>query len=365
MEPTDLDPQDTHEDLDTSRIVKRFKAARPLIVRKSDDPFTSTWRSLVRFTGTDAASRVFDLRDGQNVENLQDVRNCIRLADSFYDSYVNADDVIDPALMYYGSMWLACAVIYADGSSEEVASLRNRPHHGVTTTFAPAAKRIFLDARVDLLAAKTAQIFASVLGGDVIAGQSLKMLDILRLLPELDDILREVTGAGTRAIPVWKTNFSGFENEAFRKLYPRSVSISFGSFEEDLDGEGFANEVAVMDALVDRELVIAEHSKTCMWTTRGFDEQDLRTLCIATSDALYLERVMPSGHYLPELAAHLIVLHALSDLVRYHPNEWIRMVDDHTDEYSIIREFITVSERKYPNLILNELTRTTYVFEHS
>lgn len=62
---------------------------------------------------------------------------------------------------------------------------------------------------------------------------------------------------------------------------------------------------------------------------------------------------------------HLILLHLLADDARYSPDEWIDMVDSHSDRYALVREFLHVSEYKFPNLALNELAWRTFVFSHT
>jgi hypothetical protein len=63
----------------------------------------------------------------------------------------------------------------------------------------------------------------------------------------------------------------------------------------------------------------------------------------------------------------LILYHAslfiLSDVVRYQPEQWLRLLDDHRDEAIVIERFLDVAVRKLPNLILNELSEQLFMFK--
>ncbi|MHA2061640.1 MAG: YaaC family protein, partial [Candidatus Sifarchaeia archaeon] len=64
-----------------------------------------------------------------------------------------------------------------------------------------------------------------------------------------------------------------------------------------------------------------------------------------------------------EAAAHYLLMFCLSMLVRYYPDEWIYLLERGHEIVNYIRYFINLSVRKFPNLILNEMTNTVHYFE--
>ena len=50
-------------------------------------------------------------------------------------------------------------------------------------------------------------------------------------------------------------------------------------------------------------------------------------------------------------------------LVRYYPDEWMKLLGNGHEVINIINYFLALSVRKFPNLILNELTGDVYYFE--
>lgn len=66
---------------------------------------------------------------------------------------------------------------------------------------------------------------------------------------------------------------------------------------------------------------------------------------------------------LSELCLYFIALFILSSVVRYEAEQWKRLIDDHPLEAILIDRFLDLAVRKLPNLLLNELTETTFLFQ--
>lgn len=60
-----------------------------------------------------------------------------------------------------------------------------------------------------------------------------------------------------------------------------------------------------------------------------------------------------------ELATYVAALFILSDVVRYQPDQWKRLLDDHPLERILMDRFLDVAGRKVPNLVLNGLSQET------
>jgi hypothetical protein len=67
--------------------------------------------------------------------------------------------------------------------------------------------------------------------------------------------------------------------------------------------------------------------------------------------------------YLPELSAHYLAMYLLGMASRYYPKEWGEITEGKkSGDIYVIRKFIEITERKFPNLILNSLRNMEFVF---
>jgi hypothetical protein len=132
--------------------------------------------------------------------------------------------------------------------------------------------------------------------------------------------------------------------------------------------------VAVADYLLSHELRV--HSEPAYhglirWrrsadkASRGRNNAaELRALCIEDGgQCFFLPKIKQLA--ISEYAAYLAILYGICDLARYHPDYWMELQHNRTPEYFLIREFLDVAEEKVPNLVLNHLSRRTWVFKTS
>jgi hypothetical protein len=69
-----------------------------------------------------------------------------------------------------------------------------------------------------------------------------------------------------------------------------------------------------------------------------------------------------SSVYLPEPCAYLAVLFNLGMLARYYPDIWMRAIDSRSQVVNLVQSFLETAERKFPNLILDQLSGTRFRF---
>lgn len=327
-------------------IAARFRKVRPIVPRKSTAIEGATWREVSRFSGVEAL----------NFLNPDDVRASVRLADELFLAYDEANTRVDATLLYYGCMWLALALVYAKTPTVQNVG------HGMGAVFGNG-QRVLLDARIDMRGAGRIHLLSSALAGSSLADPKIPLIDVLRVIPELDSYLSEMGEGGTTSIPVRQhhEDFSGAKWVAQQRGH-YLIQLGLG---KAVDLQFLQNESATLAALADRSATLVFGANQIGWAAKENDEEtELRTMFMVTSSGeFFMERLISSSLYVPELVAHLIILHALSTLARYYPKIWLRMVDDYTPEYHLIREFIDVCQSKFPILVLNELSEKSYVFE--
>lgn len=61
-------------------------------------------------------------------------------------------------------------------------------------------------------------------------------------------------------------------------------------------------------------------------------------------------------NYMPEAATHLVILYGFSMLARYFPDLWMKAIDENVRFAEITDSFLNLTSRKFPNLILDQLT---------
>lgn len=66
---------------------------------------------------------------------------------------------------------------------------------------------------------------------------------------------------------------------------------------------------------------------------------------------------------LGELVINFAALFILSSVVRYQPEQWKRLTDDHPAEAILMDRYLDLAVRKLPNLVLNELHNELYTFK--
>ena len=66
--------------------------------------------------------------------------------------------------------------------------------------------------------------------------------------------------------------------------------------------------------------------------------------------------------YLSDIALHVAALFILSELVRYQPDKWKRLLDEHQLETVLVEHYLEIAARKVPNLVLNEMLGQCIVF---
>ncbi len=60
--------------------------------------------------------------------------------------------------------------------------------------------------------------------------------------------------------------------------------------------------------------------------------------------------------YIPEPAAHFILLYCLGMLSRYYPDIWMGVIDENVQIAELIDSLLNIIYRKFPNLILDQMT---------
>lgn len=70
--------------------------------------------------------------------------------------------------------------------------------------------------------------------------------------------------------------------------------------------------------------------------------------------------IMRPEAYIPEPAAHFILLYCLGMLSRYYPDLWMKVIDENVRIAELTDSLLNIIYRKFPNLILDQMTQVKH-----
>ena len=68
--------------------------------------------------------------------------------------------------------------------------------------------------------------------------------------------------------------------------------------------------------------------------------------------------------YIHETASLFIIQYCFGMLSRYHPDNWMKMINENVNFNEFTDSLMQIVERKFPNLILDQMTRVKHKFNH-
>lgn len=349
-------------------LVDRYKTPKIHDIRYVDDRLSAILRELSRFRSSNVAYSAFEHVGRVDCDDegvLEHFDYCLKLAEAYYRQFRLSDETVAALPLYYGSMWLARAILSLYERPQDLG--KGLKTHGMATKFLDiedidldetpdALEEIIKAARVQVHDDGRLTMLSQVLGGDDLSGKNFGLGELLMAVPELTDFQE----CRHPYVHPREDDFGDFDKE--RGLFTRC-----GFDYRLLDASGyvidFDREIALAPVFRARNAYVTSGQVHFDCASPGrFDE--LYDLTLSTPKGPFLERRLADGSYVPEMAVHLAIQHALSELVRYHAMTWLRMVDANTEECVLVRNFMEISSRKFPHLVLNELAWSTYDFRY-
>lgn len=317
------------------------------------NPYTSLWREVSRFSGGDAADRLM-LHAGADSRNVDQFRRAVSLADEYWVAYEDSSETIDTVPLYYGALSLGNALAYATLSSARVAE--RTPGHGLSIDFDIRKKNSVLSTNVSFQQSTDAfGIINEALGGDTLNGKTFKILDLLQMIPEISDRLEHfgtTTAYEVTFSPGPRKNadesYAGDVIARVRSRHGASISLSY-----------VRDNLAIADYLQSANLQIEGDS--LKWTTSRAALIEFDNIAIKARGSWWL---LPKigAKLVPEYCIYLAILHTLSVFARYVPNYWLKIQEEHGDEWVLLRDFISIAEETVPRLALNHFARSSHQF---
>ncbi|MFD1397665.1 YaaC family protein [Kroppenstedtia eburnea] len=291
----------------------------------------------------------------------------VKQAREYYRAARESDLFVRPLLAYYGMITLSKVLMLTmvPDYPENAAVLR----HGISTRRRKRGDYQFFADEVRVQREGLFPELARNRGWGVLVGESWTPRELFSLIPELQDGYRQLFSEET-LVPVAVPDVPAVPGQGMPlvleerildalHLTPRGLVNRLNRFSPGGEVRFTCEELPVS---VPGILLFWHHpriSHVNQWE-RGFAHPLFREDMHGNHWLLPFQRVETC---IPELLVHYALLFALSMLCRYEPPLWGEMIHGMaSEEMVLIQEFLQVTQRKFPNLILNELFEEKILF---
>jgi hypothetical protein len=324
------------------------------------EPHVKTFleENYVRHFGQDAAKFAF--------QNTHKFIYYIKQGKEYYAAGLNSNILVKPLLLYYGMVSLLKAVILT--SDPNYPAHTRVLQHGATSRKLKKLEYSFSEDEVKVQKEGLFPLVAQLLGCHEMIGEKYKIRDLLSIIPELRESY-EKTYQEVRLHPLHISQHIDFSSPVTIFYLPEILlddyHLSYDSFIHFLNryNEGKAR--------------FAHHE---IETPRGIirikwdhpDKIHVAENPTGFENSLFLQDYKANHYFInqrshlniPEITAHYMLMYILGMLCRYETELWGEIIFSFTsEEMFIINEFLNISQRKFPNLILNLLFDERFIFE--
>ena len=386
-------------------------------------PIRQVWKLLRAFLDissvSDTIRRVQNVPEGKQEANIkkqaQQVGYCVRQAEEYFRASSQVDLATRPTLLYYGAVSLSRALVLLrkDGSHsfDALRKARRHNHHGLDLDGGlagqaragdgPAAFFDSIRCRVHIengepwghfplfyrslvrasfgldfeshdvgkalyLSGSYAHACADILPLESIVQRELNFLSLMKSLP---DIYHDLRGVGVEPL-LCDGNVKVTTRRTYRvgEKGEKELDKTETTHEFFLDNLTSESKAAVLAAWQERNPMIkltddlGSHVHLELKFSFAADENPPGGYYPDLVDDVVGHKfyILAPDDYVPEPAAHLIALFCLGMLARYYPDIWIRAIDESVQISELIDSVLNVIHRKFPNLILDQMTLTKH-----
>ncbi|GAX88714.1 YaaC family protein [Effusibacillus lacus] len=334
---------------------------------RTEEPYRKMWDTFVYFESEQTANRY--LREQYERLNLPDPQRSayhatpklifgIKQARQYYRAAESCDIMTKPLLLYYGMMSLARAFIAS--RNPDYPTTTSVLKHGLSTRKLKRESYCFIQDEIRVQKDGLFVVLHDMLGGSRFSDrQRVVMKDLLSVLPELMSSYERLYGPPS----VCEIDQAECSNGRYWDL-PRWILQSGQHTREEF--LGMLNRMYPEQVLPDQGPVfsLAESDPpgrlhihhTVPVTTHPLMIGDL-------SGRAYIRYPLTGDFLIPEISLHFMVMFVLGMLCRYETERWGEMILTFlSQDIYLINEFLNLSMRKFPNLILNQLFGEQYIF---
>ena len=297
-------------------------------------------------------------------KKASEIAFCIKQGIEFFKNAEDADISISPLLIYYGILSFSKSLIIAN--SKENIFLDDIKYHGLTTRprnikqnkqknnkkswklineYANTNNGVFLE-------------LGKIFGIDIKKDYIFKLKDTLACIPEIKNISNKLKIIDSKVIDcyseiVFKCNKISFaiysiESDILERICPK---LKKDFVKENMHGSNSFIEYKSINNMNLQDFNYL-YNYSSVYGGRYFIPQ-----------TNYIENEINKKILLPQILLDYINFFILSEQVRYHQDNWKKVLNGENDTIiSILKIYIECTKRKFPNLILNELFNENFSY---
>jgi hypothetical protein len=292
----------------------------------------------------------------------------IKQAHEYYNASLKVSLLTQPTLLYYGALCLSRALFLGksghpdNSNSHGLSEVDNNELKDITKFKIRINKKGTFSQLYKTIQTNYYPNFADI------SNTNWTLIDLLSMIPEIKDIYEDIYSKkslvlkvnrffdddGTEYIKIYDDLLSKMQNKGVKDLFDSINGVkSYYLPYKRLNDSNFLlhKRNNVKGDITQKNLMGEEYLLLGIKQNRIIDLPDYGKVHLI----VYIN--------IPEMAVHLMILYLLSMLSRYHIKMWGEgSLELETADFFIIKNFLKVSTRKFPNLILNQLLDKEHIF---
>jgi len=307
----------------------------------SETPVKEIWARLGYFENEHNAKEFLseknkNLTEEQLVDTAKRLSFSMRSAKEYYQSAASVSLLTKPLLIFYGMVALSKALFTATymKRSPSTGHGLESPKDNFENSFGDLSTKVKKDG--------TFPQFHCCYSKQTLCGMEFTLKELLSIVCELKVEFESVYKEKSQAIRIKKRRYGlQLVDPEFKKYGNISQRIS-------------SLKLGRMQYTFSQDTVIFAGTNENFPKIRSLSGEDFFVLPL---------RKHNSDVFFPEMSAHYLIMYLLGMASRYYPKEWGEITEGKTSgDIYIIKKFLEVTERKFPNLILNSLRNGEFVF---
>lgn len=329
---------------------------------RTEEPYRKLWDTFMFFENEQTTSRFLrgqyekiGLDNPQRLAYLATPKVIygIKQARQYYKAAEYGDIMTKPLLLYYGMMSLARALIAT--REPEYPSTTSVLKHGLSTRKLKRDAYQFVLDEVRVQKDGVFVVLHSMLQGSDFGERNRVILkDLLSVIPDLSAGFEQIYGLPAVCEIEYKN-----ESDAHFWDLPRKILHARGHTRDEF--VQLMNRAANADQPIFHLKQMDAPGRLHLYHNTPVTDHPM--VIFDLSGKPHLRYPHDHDKFIPEISLHFMLMFVLGMLCRYETERWGEMIllFSSQDVY-VINEFLNLSMRKFPNLILNELFDARYVF---
>ncbi|OEF97598.1 YaaC family protein [Desulfuribacillus alkaliarsenatis] len=343
----------------------------------TEEPYNKMWDYYMYFESEDTVKQFLlqkysylDTLSTQTLayQNTPKIIYYIKQARAYYNAAQTSNTLVKPLLLYYGMTSLSKALININDPyyPKTTSVLR----HGISTRKIKKTQYHFLDDEIKI---QKEGLF--ILLNDILKGPTLPLntkflvFELLSVIPEIKDSYERLNRK-SKVVPVNLTHH--YQNPKQTTIYVsqnvlRILATDYYGLIDMLNQRNKDDSSKFI--LPEDPNPHATYLKLIWENTRGHHVLDEP---LGFNNEYFIEDVnrrffirskITKDINLPEISIHFILMYMLGMLCRYESERWGEIVlSSSSSDMFIINDYLNISMRKYPNMILNHLFNELFLF---